>query len=60
MQRWREFIPKSYLYLRKSYTWQTFRKDLFAGLTVGVIALPLAMAFGEDNLKKNDIAICIF
>ena len=46
MQRWREFIPKSYLYLRKSYTWQTFRKDLFAGLTVGVIALPLAMAFG--------------
>ena len=46
MQRWREFIPKSYLYLKQGYTWQIFRKDLFAGLTVGVIALPLAMAFG--------------
>ena len=42
MQRWHEFLPKSYLYLRKNYTWQTFRKDLFAGLTVGAIALPQA------------------
>ncbi len=40
-----EFIPKSYLYLRKGYTRSTFRKDLLAGITVGIIALPLAMAF---------------
>lgn len=48
MQRtvWQEFIPKSYLYLRNKYSFQLFRKDLIAGLTVGVIALPLAMAFG--------------
>jgi SulP family sulfate permease len=41
----REFIPKSYLYLRSGYTATTFRKDLLAGITVGIIALPLAMAF---------------
>ena len=29
----------------KHYNIQTFRADLFAGLTVGVVALPLAMAF---------------
>jgi SulP family sulfate permease len=29
----------------KQYSWSTFRSDLFAGLTVGVVALPLAMAF---------------
>src|SRR3954471_15025 len=29
----------------KSYTRQDFRADLIAGLTVGIIALPLAMAF---------------
>ena len=40
-----EFIPKSYLYLRSGYTLSTFKKDLLAGLTVGMIALPLAMAF---------------
>jgi len=39
-----EFIPKSFQYL-KDYGFLTFRKDLVAGLTVGVIALPLAMAF---------------
>jgi SulP family sulfate permease len=40
-----EFIPKSYLYLRNGYSFSTFKKDLLAGLTVGIIALPLAMAF---------------
>lgn len=42
---YREFIPKSYFYLRKNYSLSLFRKDLLAGMTVGVIALPLAMAF---------------
>lgn len=41
----REFVPKSYLYLRSGYSFATFKKDLLAGLTVGIIALPLAMAF---------------
>jgi len=45
MNTFHEFIPKSYLYLRQGYDLQTFKKDLIAGLTVGIIALPLAMAF---------------
>lgn len=43
--KFHEFIPKSYLYLRSGYKFSTFKKDLVAGLTVGIIALPLAMAF---------------
>lgn len=43
--KFHEFIPKSYLYLRDGYTLSIFKKDLLAGLTVGIIALPLAMAF---------------
>ncbi|MBP9842274.1 MAG: sulfate permease [Simkaniaceae bacterium] len=40
-----DFIPTSYLAFKQGYTAKCFRSDLFAGLTVGVIALPLAMAF---------------
>ncbi len=43
--KFHEFIPKSYLYLRKGYKFSIFKKDLLAGLTVGTVALPLAMAF---------------
>jgi SulP family sulfate permease len=38
------FLPKSALCLR-AYTWPQFRSDLLAGVTVGLVALPLAMAF---------------
>jgi SulP family sulfate permease len=38
-------IPKSILALR-TYTKQLFLHDLLAGVTVGLVALPLAMAFG--------------
>lgn len=41
-----EFLPKSALCFGKGYSFATFKKDLLAGLTVGIIALPLAMAFG--------------
>src|ERR1700704_1438228 len=40
-ERW---LPKSILSLRH-YTPQKFLKDLIAGVTVGLVALPLAMAF---------------
>lgn len=43
--KFHEFIPKSFLYLTRDYKFATFKKDLIAGLTVGVVALPLAMAF---------------
>ena len=38
-------LPKSILAFR-TYSAQMFLHDLLAGLTVGVVALPLAMAFG--------------
>ncbi len=44
MKFWQEFIPKSILCL-KGYSFGSFKKDLTAGVTVGIIALPLAMAF---------------
>ena len=39
---WRDFIPVSWNSLKH---YRSFKADLFAGITVGVIALPLAMAF---------------
>ena len=39
--RW---LPKSVICLR-DYSFDTFLKDLVAGVTVGLVALPLAMAF---------------
>jgi SulP family sulfate permease len=38
------FMPKSIVSLRE-YSWKLFGADLVAGLVVGVVALPLAMAF---------------
>ncbi len=42
LERW---LPKSVLCLRQ-YSWRLFSSDVIAGLTVGLVALPLAMAFG--------------
>ena len=42
------FTPKSVICLRE-YTWQKFFGDLIAGLTVGMVALPLAMAFAISS-----------
>lgn len=39
-----EWLPKSVLLLRQ-YTAKKFFSDLIAGITVGLVALPLAMAF---------------
>jgi SulP family sulfate permease len=41
---WKQYLPKSILCLRK-YTARDFGADLAAGITVGLVALPLAMAF---------------
>ena len=38
------WLPKSVIALRH-YSSDTFRRDLVAGITVGLVALPLAMAF---------------
>jgi sulfate permease, SulP family len=42
---WKKWAPKLVLCLR-GYTGRTFLSDLIAGVTVGLVALPLAMAFG--------------
>src|SRR5579862_7993836 len=42
LDRW---LPKLVLCLRQ-YSWRIFLSDLTAGVTVGLVALPLAMAFG--------------
>lgn len=44
-KRWHEFLPKSIVCLKDNYSFSIFRKDLAAGVTVGIVALPLAMAF---------------
>ncbi len=38
------FVPKLYTVLRQGYGWKDLRADAVAGLTVAVVALPLAMA----------------
>ncbi len=42
--KWERWLPKSALVLRE-YSSKTFVSDLAAGVTVGLVALPLAMAF---------------
>jgi SulP family sulfate permease len=39
------FVPKSLVCLREGYTRESFTRDLIAGLVVGIVALPLALAF---------------
>jgi len=43
-----DFLPASVLALRH-YSVQTFTSDLIAGITVGLVALPLAMAFAISS-----------
>src|SRR5881628_1792967 len=50
------FRPKL-LDILKKYTGQDFAADLFAGLTVGIVALPLAMAFAIASGVKPEAGI---
>src|SRR6185369_3116509 len=45
--RW-PFRPKL-LEVFKSYSAHEFRRDIIAGITVGIVALPLALAFGISS-----------
>jgi SulP family sulfate permease len=50
-------LPKSVLALR-SYSRQAFLHDLLAGITVGLVALPLAMAFGIASGVTPQAGLC--
>jgi len=39
------FIPKSVVCFREGYTRETLTRDVIAGVVVGIVALPLALAF---------------
>jgi sulfate permease, SulP family len=41
----------------EDYSWESFRKDLIAGVIVGIIAIPLAMAFAIASGVKPEYGI---
>jgi hypothetical protein len=53
------FIPKSLVCLREGYGKQFLLSDILAGLTVGVIALPLGLAFAIASHCKPEKVIPI-
>lgn len=48
------YVPKLVTVLREGYCARTFRADAVAGLTVAVVALPLAMALGIASGASPD------
>ena len=58
---WHLYVPKLYTVLRRGYGAGDLRHDLLAGLTVAIVALPLAMALaiasGTTPVKGLQTAI---
>jgi SulP family sulfate permease len=54
---WRLFIPKTVTVLRQGYGPRDFRADLVAGLTVAIVALPLAMALAIASGTTPDVGL---
>lgn len=48
------FTPKLFTVLADGYGWDRLRADSFAGLTVAIVALPLAMALGVASGASPD------
>lgn len=49
-----QFTPKLFTLLKSGYTKDDFRADAIAGLTVAIVALPLAMALGIASGASPD------
>jgi SulP family sulfate permease len=41
----RDFEPKLFTVLREGYSWDQLLRDTLAGVVVGIVAFPLAIAF---------------
>jgi len=52
-----QFTPKLVSVFREGYRWDDLRADTFAGLTVAIVALPLAMAIGIASGTTPDRAL---
>lgn len=52
--RYKEFVPKLFICLQEGYSLTKFQNDLLAGLTIGIITLPLAMAFAISSGLSPD------
>jgi len=52
--KWAQFTPKLITAMREGYGFARFRTDVVAGLTVAIIALPLAMALGIASGASPD------
>lgn len=50
----KDLRPKLFTILQKGYTKETFTADLISGIVVGVVALPLAIAFGIASGVKPE------
>lgn len=46
-KRLKTLVPKSLQVLREGYSWRTFQQDLVAGINVGIVAFPLALAISR-------------
>ena len=52
-----DFKPKLFTTLKDGYTKQTLVQDLLAGVIVGIVALPLAIAFGIASEASPEAGI---
>jgi SulP family sulfate permease len=54
---WHLFVPKLVTVLRQGYGPAAFRADVIAGLTVAIVALPLAMALAIASGTTPDVGL---
>lgn len=54
---WRRFTPKAVSALRAGYSLRDLRADLVAGVTVAVVALPLAMALAIASGVRPEVGL---
>lgn len=47
-------VPETFSFFKQGYTRKQFLQDLMAGVIVGIVALPLAIAFGIASGVKPE------